>query len=287
LKNITGVASLEEQRRVLVVRIGDLQKALEETEIALAASEAKVQAMQKTLADLPETLVIQETTGIGNYGADLMRAKLYELQLKEQDLLSKFTETSQGVQEVRRQIAEAQALLSKEASTRTQVTKGVNESHKQVQAALLAERAVLSSLKARVREQRVQLTTARNGLRGINDSEMRLAQVQRDVSIQEANYRKYYEKLEEARIDNALEIGKISNIRVVQPASYPQEPIRPRKILNLILGLFLGIVGGIGVAFFCEYTDHTFKKPEDIEKRLKLSTLASIPDSRRQFVHSR
>lgn len=280
LKNKTGIASLEDQRRVLVKRIGDLEQELDGTESALAASKAKAQAMEKALAGLPETLVTQETAGIGNYGADLMRSRLYELQLKEQDLLSEFTEMSPPVREVRRQIAEAQALISKEESTRTQVTKGLNEAYKQMHLALLAEKATLPSLKAKVREQRAQLNSTRSELKAINNSEIRLVQAQREMGIQEANYRKYYEKLEQARIDNALEIGKISNISVVQPATYPVKPVRPRKMLNLALGLFLGIFGGIGLAFFSEYLDHTFKKPEDIEERLKLPTLAAIPRSR-------
>ena len=55
-----------------------------------------------------------------------MRSRLYELQLKEQDLLSKYTETSMPVREVRRQIAEAQEVLSKEEPTRTQITTAIN-----------------------------------------------------------------------------------------------------------------------------------------------------------------
>ena len=286
LKNKTGIASLDEQRRVLVKRIGDLEQEVEETESALAASRAKVQALKKNLSGLPETLVTQETSGTGNQGADLMRSRLYELQLKEQDLLSKFSETSKPVQEVRRQIVEAQALLDKEERTRTQVTKGLNEAHKQVQLALFAEEATLSSLEAKAKEQRRQLTSARGELKAINDGEIRLVQAQREMDIQDVIYRKYYEKLEQARIDNALEIGKISNISVVQPATYPVKPVRPKKLLNLALGLFLGIFGGIGLAFFSEYLDHTFKKPEDIEERLKLPMLAAIPNSKvNKLVH--
>jgi uncharacterized protein involved in exopolysaccharide biosynthesis len=278
LKNKTGIASLEEQRRVLVKRIGDLEQEVDGTESALAASRAKVQALKKNLSGLPETLVTQETSGTGNQGADLMRDRLYGLQLKEQELLSKFTENSKQVQEVRRQITEAQALLDKEERTRTQVTKGLNEAHKQVQLALLAEEATLSSLEAKVREQRAQLNSTRGELKAINDSEIRLVQAQREMDIQDANYRKYYEKLEQARIDQALEVGKISNISVVQPATYPVKPVRPRKMLNLALGLFLGVFGGIGLAFFSEYTAQGLSTPESVEKRLGIPVLATIED---------
>jgi len=276
LKNKTGIASLDEQRRILLNRIGDLHKEIEATESTLAASRARIQEMEMTLSNLPETQVTQETTGNTNQGADLMRSKLYELQLKEQDLLSRYTDNSQMVKEIRRQIAEAKTLLSKEEPTRTQVTKGLNEAHRQVNLALITEKATFSSLQAKIKKQLTQLTSARAELKNINESEIKLAQMQREMMIQDANYRKYLDKLEQARIDNALEIEKISNISVVQAPTYPVKPILPREMLNMALGLFLGIFGGIGLAFFSDFIDHTFKKPEDIEKRLKLPTLASI-----------
>jgi len=280
LKNKTGIASLGEQRSVLFKRTGDLQQQVAETEAALVASRAKVEAIQKNLADVPETLVTQESSGHQNQAADLMRARLYELQIREQDLLIRYGEKNKLIQDVRRQIAEARAILDKEEPTRTQVTRGLNEAHIRLEGDLLSEKATLSSLQEKAKEQRAQLASARAELKPINDQETQMAQVQRDASIQEANYRKYDEKLEQARIDHALEMGKISNISVVQPATYPLKPVRPRKLLNLALGLFLGLFGGLGLAFFSETMDHTFKKPEDIEERLKLPTLATIPHSK-------
>jgi capsular polysaccharide biosynthesis protein len=104
-----------------------------------------------------------------------------------------------------------------------------------------------------------------------------LLQVQREVGIQEASYKKYSDKLDQTRIDHALEMVKISNISVVQPATYPIKPVRPKKMFNIALGLILGIFGGLGLAFISEYMDHTFKKPEDITQILDLPILATIP----------
>jgi uncharacterized protein involved in exopolysaccharide biosynthesis len=284
LKNSTGIASLEEQRNVLLQRIGDLQKNTEETRSALAASRAKVLSMEKTLANLPATVISQETNA--SQGVEVMRARLYELQLKEQDLLSRYNENSKPVQEIRRQIVEAQALLVKEEGARTQVTRGPNEAYKQIESALLAERATLSSLQAKTEVVQEQLKAARGELKTINNSEILVTRVQREMSMQEVNYRKYYEKLEQARIDQALEIGKISNISVIQPATFPVKPVKPNAKLNLALGLFLGLFGGIGFAFFSEYMDHTFRRPEDIEERLQLPTLAVIPSpTKKEIAH--
>lgn len=278
LKNRTGTGSIPEQRRILLERIGGMQRELEETESAAAASSARVKALKASLAGLPGTIQKDETTGFANSAADGMRKQVYDLELKEQELLSTFTVDSIPVQEVRRQIKEGKALLSS-AEQQKQVTTGLNENHQKIQLRLLTEAGGLSSLEAKAEVLKTQLERARGELNTLNDTEMRLAQLERDLETKTANYRKYSESLEQARIDQALEMEKISNISIVQPASYPGKPIRPRKLLNLALGFFLGIFGGLGLAFFSEYQDHSFKTPDDVGNRLNLPVLAALPDA--------
>lgn len=279
LRDETGISSLEEQRRLILNRIGELEQQTGAAEADLAASKAKVQALQNTLAIIPEALVTGETTGFSDYASDLMRAKLYELQLKEYDLASKYAEESQQVQMARQEIAEAQALLDKEKAklTRTQVTKGVNITHQQTRLVLLIEEATLSSLQAKVENLGGQLADAQAGLKTLNEADLRITHLKREIDIQEANYRKYSDNLEQARIDHALEIEKISNISVVQPATFPIKPAGQRRLLKISLGLFVGIFGAMALAFFFEYIDHSIKTPEEAKDRLQLPTLASIP----------
>jgi len=280
LKNKTGVASLDDQRKGILTRLGTLQRDLEETEAALTVSGAKVQALRHDLGALTPTMVTQkqETVGDPNYGGGLMRARLYELHLKEQELLSKYKETSVPVQEIRRQIAEAQAILSKEEPTRSrQVTEGVNLNHQQIQLALLTEMAAQSSHQAKLKTLKGQVGEAKQDLKHLNDTETRMVNLQRELSLKETKYRKYYDNLDQARIDQALEMQKISNISIIQPAMVLMDPVRPRKELNLLLGLILGILGGVGLAFFSEYLDHSIKTPQEVEEKLQLPLLASIP----------
>ncbi len=284
LKNKTGVASIEEQRKVILTRLGTQQRDVEETEAALSVSKAKVESLKKDLAGIPATMVTQKTETVGNaiYGGELMKSKLYELRLKEQELLSKYKETSVPVQEIRRQIAEAQTILAKEEPGRSQaVTEGINLNHQQIQLNLLTEVAALSSLQAKANIVKAHIIEAKKDLRHLNDTETRMMNLQRELGLQEAKYRKYHENLDQARIDQALEIQKISNISIVQPATVLMEPVRPRKELNLILGFILAILGGVGLAFFSEYLDHSIRTPQDVEEKLQLPLLASIPKLKR------
>jgi capsular exopolysaccharide synthesis family protein len=277
LRNETGITSLDEQQRVILDRISVLEKDKNDAEIALAASTATVGALQKTLADMPDTVVTEVTEGFPNVAADGMRQRLYELQLQEQDLASKFEPESRQVRDIRLQVAAAEALLSKEKPERTQISKGLNTTYVSLQAALLGEQASMSSLQAQAETLKTMLASARAELSTLNDVEVKVKALAREIEIQDANYRKYSENLEQARIDDALETGKISNISILQAATLPVRPASSRRMLTLLLGLAVGIFGGIGLAFISEYADHSIKTPKQAEDTLGLSTLTCIP----------
>lgn len=82
------------------------------------------------------------------------------------------------------------------------------------------------------------------------------------------------QKLKEAGISAGL---RSSNIRVVDPALTPTHPDRPQKARNILLALLVGLVGGVGLAFFREYLDNTVKSPDDIEALTGLPSLAVVP----------
>ena len=143
--------------------------------------------------------------------------------------------------------------------------------------ALLAEEPALVALQAQAVALRAQLADMQRGLVQINENQRRIVKLQREVALDEANYRKYAISLEQSRIDTALEDQRISNISIVQAASYDPKPISPHVALNLALGLLVGLCGGVGLALALEHFARPLRSPEDIERDLSLPTLATIP----------
>ena len=70
---------------------------------------------------------------------------------------------------------------------------------------------------------------------------------------------------------------KTGNIRIIDKAEIPRSPVKPKKKLNLMLSMVVGLTMGIGLAFFLEYLDNTIKLPSDIEEYLKIPFLGLVP----------
>ena len=69
----------------------------------------------------------------------------------------------------------------------------------------------------------------------------------------------------------------INNISVVDPADVPQVPSSPRRILNLLIALVVGLgLGGLA-AFVLEQLDEAIADPAEVERRLGLPLLGSVP----------
>jgi len=270
-KNEIGIGSLEEHRTLLSTQIGGLQQKMEEAESNIASSMARIVSLKARLANLPENTVVSETTDSAPEGED----QLYDLKMKEQELLSTFTKDSIPVIEIRRQIQEVETLM-RQSKRGIEVTKGVNPMHQQLKISLMLEYGTLDALRAQQQALAQQRTAADAKLQKLNIAEVKLSKMNREKTILEENYRKYASNLEQVRIDKARETEKLSNISIAQAPVVPIEPIRPRKTLNLALGLFLALFGGLGLAFFMEYLDDKLRKPEDVENMLELPLLGSI-----------
>lgn len=70
---------------------------------------------------------------------------------------------------------------------------------------------------------------------------------------------------------------KTGNIRVIDRAEIPEFPVKPRKKLNLLLGLAVGLTLGIGLAFLAEQLDNTVKLPEHVKHQLRIPYLGPVP----------
>ncbi len=94
----------------------------------------------------------------------------------------------------------------------------------------------------------------------------------------EGNYQNFAASLEQSRIDETLGPGRVSNISTVEAPTPPfKDMTKQTKAMALMIGG--GICAGLLWAFFIEfYLDTSVRRSKEIESRLKLPLLISIPD---------
>jgi len=110
-------------------------------------------------------------------------------------------------------------------------------------------------------------------LESIPGKSLKLARLERSAKLDEKITLMMTEKYEESRI---TEVGHLGNVKIIDPAKKPGDPIKPKKRVNLMLGMIVGLGLGIGITFLLEYFDNSVRSIEDIE-RLKIPFLGSIP----------
>ncbi|WP_019119381.1 YveK family protein [Brevibacillus massiliensis] len=73
---------------------------------------------------------------------------------------------------------------------------------------------------------------------------------------------------------------KVDNISILDEAKVEGNPlpVRPKPYLNMGIGLVLGLLISVGLAFLLEYFDKTIKEEEQIEEFLLIPVLGTITD---------
>lgn len=272
-----SIGDVDDQRSWLQKRIAEAEIKRTDASARLASAQAMVAYLEAALADMPKSIVLQELHGAMSPYDDDARLRLLELRLQEQELLRQYPEHNRLVQTVRAKIEIAQAELAGRPATRTETTTGINKAYQDLELLLLSKRAEAAAAQQEVALLEEHLNRLSADLAALTSAETTLRRMERERDLLERHYLNYRDKQEDVRIAEALETEKVSNIAVVQPASMPLRPVRPRKGLNLFIGLVIGLVGAVGLAFLAERFDHSLRTPKQLEGRLGLPVLGSIP----------
>jgi uncharacterized protein involved in exopolysaccharide biosynthesis/Mrp family chromosome partitioning ATPase len=200
------------------------------------------------------------------------------IEAQQTNLITRISALQLELEQVEADYAASKAKIETMQKTNENLPRIINtNAERDLQISLYTEQSNFSALSAKVQSVRSALYAARREQVNFNDNAVGLSRLQREHDINETNYRKYSDNLEQSRIDHDLKAGNFSNIAIVQPATFIIKPIKPKKRYVLVLGMFFGLFGGLCIAFLLEFMDHTFKNGEEIESYLRLPALGVVP----------
>jgi len=282
LKKQYAVTALGEQQSLLLGQSAELRAELNRSLSREVEVENRIAKLSVQLGAIPKTIPQGEEVDHNPYLISNLEARLVSLQLKEKELLSKYTAQSRLVQNVKEDIRMLRRKLAANMKKRYGKTRsGVNATYQQMQQELLRSEADFNALKAKSEAQRTQLADYRKELDELNKIEVIHNQLEQAVDVDRENYRLYLTKFEESRISDAMDSKKITSVNLIEPVQTPLNPVSPKVFLNLVLGLFLGAFGALGLAFFLEYLDDGLEKIEEVEECFQLPVLGCLPELER------
>lgn len=290
MKNEYAVTSLDEQQSLLLGQIDNLRSELNATLSKQAETKNRIVQLRHQLEATSETIAQGEEVDHNPYLISALQARLVELQLKEKQLLAKYTDSSRLVQNIKAEVKIVQEKLSEQEAKRYGKTRsGINPTYQHLHEELLSNEAEIRALTARAKTLNGQLSNTQKELDQLNQIEAKYNQLKQEVELDRQNYGLYLTKFEESRISDVMDSQKIANVNILKSAKPPLEPVNPNVPLNLALGIFLAIIGGPAIAFLLDYMRDSVERPEDIENFLNTPVLTSIPIhkmKKKDLVHS-
>jgi uncharacterized protein involved in exopolysaccharide biosynthesis len=272
-----GVVAAAQQRDLALQKLSDVDAGYRQTKVDLAETQRRLWALEAQLEKLPERTTTQVRTADNPELLKALKSSLLDLQLKRTALLTKFEPSHRLVQEAEQQIAQAQSMIAAEQALPVKdETTDKSVQYEWAKSEFQKTQVQLKTLEAREAATRTQLGAYQAMARRLGEDAITQDDFLSSEKAVEDNYLLYVKKQEEARMDDALDLGGIVNVAIAQDPVAPALPLWPTWTV-LAIGLAAAGAAGTGAAFSADYLDPAFRTPEEVVEYLNCPVLASLP----------
>jgi len=276
---------LDKQKSDLLTSMTTLQDQKRVNQLSLEADRATMVSIEASLKRQPEFKPSEANSSIENLsGITTYKNKLYDLELSLVEKMTQMKEPHPTVSSLQSQIEYTKNAI------RTTLYKSVTSDS-------IAHTAYFDTLVSKYGDALLDMTTLSAKNQGIDVQIPNLEKSQRAIIETEHAYIRLTQKsdnlktvltsllaqLEYAKIAQAM---SLTNATIVDYAIVPGKSnvksylYFPNRKLILVVSIFIGILMGLCVVLFLDYTDNTFRTRGEIRNALKLPVLAGIPDKK-------
>lgn len=250
-----GIMGLQEQRQITAQKIMDFNKAYLEAQAQRLSIEAKLNELNRIAVDRSSSQTI--FTVADNPLIQKLKAEAADLEVQQSKLLKVYKEKHPEVLKVQAQLDQVNRKIDAEMKT---MLRAVQTEYRVAKA---REETLLGNVN-RLRQEGQDLS----------EKEIQYLNLQRDADSNQQLYEAVLKRLKETGITGGLDTN---NVSVVEEAAEPRSPVKPRKAINLIVSVLVGLFVGVGAALTIEYFDTTIKTPDDVERYLGLPVIGIVP----------
>lgn len=252
------VAQIQTKRLGATIRRAEIQGRLASLEQAIKDGRGR------------QTLLAQMAVTNANGGSERrLDEQLFELQLREQTLLTDYGPDHPEVVAVRKRIALTRDFFSRSPEKERDGAKE-NDS---VQWYLQSLRQELHDVEFALKSLTELATSEQTQARAIAKLKEEDKHFSEEIARARQSFDPIIKRLDEIKL--AREMGGY-DARVIAPAGngYQVAPVASQIFLMWGMG---GLLGGLGLAYLAEVTDKSFRTPEEIRRRLGLPVVGHIP----------
>jgi uncharacterized protein involved in exopolysaccharide biosynthesis len=273
-----NTVSIDQQITSQLNILEERQKALNQTEGQLEATQAKITMLEKQLRSQPEH-VVSEQDQITNPLMARLKEQRLAAEVALRDLLSRFTEKHRSVVEKQEQIA----LIDKELAALDENIVGrkitsLNPVSSNLKQQLSDARAFLSALISQKQVQRKQVTEASSSLASLREKKVKIDELSRVVDLNRDAFMLYGKKLEEGRIATGLGKEQLANVALIGPPRATSGTDLEKRVILVVFSAFVGLALGIAIALGFEFLNSALRTRQDVEYYVGLPVLAAVPE---------
>lgn len=273
-----GIWSFSKQKELLLEQRQKLDATLKTGQNEIQGLTTKIASLTMQMKTIPKEIplsTVNEERGM----IDDAKRELLALQRKEQEILGKYKDTSRLLVDLRKELGLIQIFIDdQEDKLGDRVTSGRNPVYQQLELELLSAKSQHAALQTQYKVITKQLQDLDDQMSHHSQLQQEGNRLEREVAKDQENLSRYVEKVEAAKITEEMDRQQIANVSVIQVATVPVVPIKPKRALIAVLGVILGALSGISLAFLLEALKSSYTRPEQVSSDLGLPILVSISD---------
>ncbi len=259
------IPDIDDQRNVLNVQLQGLVMARTDLDLDLAEEQAAYDKVleQERAGTLINSAQVRGAVEMNPTFAALRHAQV-NLRTELDDALAKFGPQHRTVRTVETRM---QSIAEQMRGQEQELAKNAAEAVKQFHQGNIE---ILEAQRKQIQD-RYEALMAR-----LNDAQANLSQL-KQLAVQEKALEDRISKIEESELEYRLLYRVERPVFLRRQAAKPRKPSMPKWQVMVPLGVFFGVVVGVGLAFLLEVIDTSVKSPGDITRRIDLAVLGMVP----------